>query len=261
MDPGDIVPSEPEPSVFNYVLSFLLVGVAWGFTTPFIRRAAADFNARQERQKAGNSASSPERSRSRSVAEPNTNNINTNAQLEDWDDSEHGAEQRLMGGVGDEEQHYMDEIPTETVRRRSSSAQRKAGENANATVDANAAAVGDDEDDVLLPVSTSASPSSSRSWLRSKIVSVFWTVVNLLRTPAYSIPLVINLTGSIWFFLLVGKHELSLTVPLVNSSAFLFTVLGEWYVDRKVIAKETWLGLVLVLGGIALCVHSKNQTV
>lgn len=49
-------------------------------------------------------------------------------------------------------------------------------------------------------------------------------------------------------------------MPLANSSAFLFTVLGEWYVERKVIAKETWLGLILVLGGIALCVHSKNQT-
>lgn len=53
--------------------------------------------------------------------------------------------------------------------------------------------------------------------------------------------------------------ELSLTVPLANSSAFLFTVLGEWYVERKVIAKDTWLGLILVLGGIAVCVHSKNQ--
>lgn len=48
-------------------------------------------------------------------------------------------------------------------------------------------------------------------------------------------------------------------MPLANSSAFLFTVLGEWYVDRKVIAKETWLGMGLVLGGIALCVHSKDQ--
>lgn len=54
--------------------------------------------------------------------------------------------------------------------------------------------------------------------------------------------------------------ELSLTVPLANSSAFLFTVIGEWYVEHKVIAKETWLGMFLVLGGIALCVHSKNQT-
>jgi drug/metabolite transporter (DMT)-like permease len=40
--------------------------------------------------------------------------------------------------------------------------------------------------------------------------------------------------------------------------AFLFTVLGEWYVERKVIARETWLGMSLVLGGIALCVHSKT---
>lgn len=143
----------------------------------------------------------------------------------------------------------------------------------------------EDEDDVPMPAWRHGGPVK-QSWLRAKIVSVFWTVVNLLRTPAYAIPLVINLTGSIWFFLLVGKHgecywlsllsgssvavwgaellmyccvELSLTVPLANSSAFLFTVLGEWYVDRKVIAKETWLGMGLVLGGIALCVHSKNQ--
>jgi drug/metabolite transporter (DMT)-like permease len=47
---------------------------------------------------------------------------------------------------------------------------------------------------------------------------------------------------------------------LANSSAFLFTVLGEWYVERKVIEKETWLGMALVLGGIGICVHSKNQS-
>lgn len=52
--------------------------------------------------------------------------------------------------------------------------------------------------------------------------------------------------------------ELSLTVPLANSSAFLFTVLGEWYVERKVIARETWLGMGMVLGGIAICVQSKS---
>lgn len=52
--------------------------------------------------------------------------------------------------------------------------------------------------------------------------------------------------------------ELSLTVPLANSSAFLFTVLGEWYVERKMIARETWVGMALVLGGIAICVQSKS---
>ena len=68
--------------------------------------------------------------------------------------------------------------------------------------------------------------------------------------------------------------ELSLTVPITNSLAFLFTVLGDWWVERKVIsrgmsivshavaltltAKDTWIGMILSLCGIALCVHSKS---
>ncbi|KAJ5111145.1 hypothetical protein N7532_001680 [Penicillium argentinense] len=229
MDPDESIP-EAQPSAFNYVLSFLLVGVAWGFTTPFIRRAAADFNARQEKQTANTT------SRGRS----HTNSSNQSPS------PDAGVEQELL--------ERDDEIQDEGVRRRSASRQRE--EERRASADAGVAQEVD-VDDAPAPAWMQ---SNRRSWLRTKIVSVFWTVVNLLRTPAYSIPLVINLTGSIWFFLLVGKHELSLTVPLANSSAFLFTVLGEWYVDRKVIAKETWLGLILVLGGIALCVHSKNQT-
>ncbi|CEJ57212.1 Putative Integral membrane protein [Penicillium brasilianum] len=232
MDPDASIPGDPEPSVFSYVLSFLLVGVAWGFTTPFIRRAAADFNARQEKQSdSATSISDRGRSHTQSPVEPALN--------------------------GEEEQQELlpqYEQDGEGVRRTSGSRQREeagrlAGEGQEGDVDATPAPA------------WMQSSDQQQSWLKAKIVSIFWTVVNLLRTPAYSIPLVINLTGSIWFFLLVGKHELSLTVPLANSSAFLFTVLGEWYVERKVIAKETWLGLILVLGGIALCVHSKNQTV
>ncbi|KNG86593.1 integral membrane protein [Aspergillus nomiae NRRL 13137] len=211
MDPdASITPDQPP--VFNYILSFLLVGVAWGFTTPFIRRAAADFNARQEQH-----------------SQPQAPHPEPDAQ----------------------ELQQTTEDPTDPKPETS-----------------------DDDEDHPLPAAAAASsatgttqqqqpswmrPSPSTSgWLKTKITSLFWTVVNLLRTPAYSVPLIINLTGSIWFFLLVGKHELSLTVPLANSSAFLFTVLGEWYVERKVIEKETWLGMVLVLGGIAICVKSKS---
>jgi hypothetical protein len=280
MDPDTGIP-EPEPSVFNYVLSFLLVGVAWGFTTPFIRRAAADFNARQEKANKPNYSG---RGRSHSQ-EPET--VFTDA----------GEEQELLSrGAQDSD---SDE---EGVRRRSTSSSdvnRKpkaagadtgldggiAGQSGSGgTSEAREGSADEEQDDLPSPAWRRGAPVK-QSWLRTKIVSIFWTVVNLLRTPAYAIPLVINLTGSIWFFLLVGKHgrchflaflasdavalrvelltryyvELSLTVPLANSSAFLFTVLGEWYVDRKVIAKETWLGMGLVLGGIALCVHSKNQ--
>ncbi|KAK4224710.1 hypothetical protein QBC38DRAFT_511563 [Podospora fimiseda] len=94
--------------------------------------------------------------------------------------------------------------------------------------------------------------------LRRKLLSPFFSVVDLLRNPSYAIPLLLNLTGSIWFFLLIGKAELSLTVPIVNTCAFLFTVLGEWWVEGKVISRDTLVGMMLSVGGIAVCVHSKN---
>lgn len=34
-----------------------------------------------------------------------------------------------------------------------------------------------------------------------------------------------------------GHTELSLTVPITNSLAFLFTVLGEWWAEGKVISR------------------------
>ncbi|OAA43313.1 integral membrane protein [Metarhizium rileyi] len=79
--------------------------------------------------------------------------------------------------------------------------------------------------------------SVKNHWLRGRLYAAFFAVVDLLRNPSYAVPLLLNLTGSIWFFLLIGQAELSLTVPIVNTMAFLFTVLGEWYVEGKVISR------------------------
>lgn len=108
MDSLDSPPQTPPPSLFRSTLGFLLVGMAWGLTTPFIRRAAVNLSA------------SP----------------------------------------------------------------------------------------------SSTSNQSGRNWLQAKISNAIRTALNLLRTPAYAIPLVINLTGSIWFFLLVGKAGKPPPLPL-----------------------------------------------
>lgn len=76
------------------------------------------------------------------------------------------------------------------------------------------------------------------------MLGVIYAVIGVLSRPAYAIPLLLNVTGSVWFFILIGKAELSLTVPITNSLAFLFTVLGEWWAEKKVISRGTfWLGL------------------
>ncbi|KAK0619217.1 integral membrane protein [Immersiella caudata] len=146
--------SDPQPPTINYILSFLLVGLAWGLTTPFIRRAAKDHQP---------------------------------------------APHPLL-----------------------------------------------------------STPSVANSPIKHRIYSAFFAVIDLLRNPRYAVPLLLNLTGSVWFFLLIGKAELSLTVPIVNTCAFLFTVIGEWWVEKKVISRDTMAGMVLSCGGIALCVYSKQ---
>lgn len=54
------------------------------------------------------------------------------------------------------------------------------------------------------------------SWLKNKIYGAFFAVTDLLRNPRYAVPLVINLMGSVWFFLLIGKAgELFLILVVV----------------------------------------------
>lgn len=44
-----------------------------------------------------------------------------------------------------------------------------------------------------------------KSWFKRTILGAIFGVSDLLRNWRYALPLVINLTGSIWFFLLIGK--------------------------------------------------------
>ncbi|KAF2163837.1 hypothetical protein M409DRAFT_68375 [Zasmidium cellare ATCC 36951] len=157
MDPD--APPQPHdwPSIWRWVLGFLIVGACWGFTTPFMRRAAVERDKKPQ----------PPRPY---LTDPNV------------------------------------------------------------------------------------------SWLKKKFWGIVYAVFDLLRNPSYAVPLLLNVTGSVWFFLLIGQAELSLTVPITNSLAFLFTVLGEWWAEGKTISRDTWIGMALVLGGIALCVQSKTAS-
>lgn len=118
----------PSPPIFNYIIAVILVSLAWGFTTPFIRRGALSFHP-----------------------------------------SPHPS---------------LDRIDT----------------------------------------------SSKTGWVKYKILKGVWTVADLLRSPRYAVPLVVNLTGSVWFFLLVGgsgSSYLSFLFLPVTSTVFLDYALRE----------------------------------
>jgi hypothetical protein len=137
---------EPQPSIFRWIIGFLMVGACWGLTTPFMRRAAmyVPFSAMFYRTNKYRNYTPPHRP---SLADP------------------------------------------------------------------------------------------SNSWLKKKALGIWYAAVGVLSRPAYAVPLLLNITGSVWFFILIGKAELSLTVPITNSLAFLFTVLGEWWAEKKVISR------------------------
>ena len=55
------------------------------------------------------------------------------------------------------------------------------------------------------PVDHASVSDPKRSWLGRLILKAFWAVVDMLRRPAYAIPFLCNITGSVWFFILVGQ--------------------------------------------------------
>ena len=107
-DPAPLDVPESAPSVWRWVLGFLIVGACWGLTTPFMRRAAVSRDQKPQ----------PERPL---LSDP------------------------------------------------------------------------------------------SVSWLKRKIYGVIYAVFDLLKNPAYAIPLLLNVTGSVWFFLLIGQAGMALT--------------------------------------------------
>lgn len=104
MDPDPDTPLlTPNPGILRYVLGFLLVGAAWGLTTPFMRKAAI------------------------------TSAETTTPASRKW----------------------LDDV--------------------------------------------------SEGWVKRKFWGLLYAVGDVLRRPAYAVPLVVNLTGSVWFFLLIGQ--------------------------------------------------------
>lgn len=110
--PGQLEMSDAWPATWRYVIGFLLVGCAWGLTTPFMRRAAVDQKPEPERP---------------FLVDPS--------------------------------------VP----------------------------------------------------WVKRKSMGVAYAISDLLSNPAYAIPLLLNVTGSVWFFLLIGQAGMTTQLNKLNA--------------------------------------------
>ncbi len=74
------------------------------------------------------------------------------------------------------------------------------------------------------------------------------------------LPYVINQLGSVLFYKTLASSNLTLSVPICNATAMVFSsitsaVLGE-KVDKP---RRAVMGVIFVLLGVAICMHSSNE--
>lgn len=81
----------------------------------------------------------------------------------------------------------------------------------------------------------------------------------LLRRPKYLLTQVVNLSGSVAFFYSLREVDVSVGSIVVNSLAFVFTVLMSVVVLREgPLRPRTAAGCLLVMVGTALCTYSSS---
>ena len=73
----------------------------------------------------------------------------------------------------------------------------------------------------------------------------------------YVVPFLINQTGSVLYYVTIGQADISLAVPITNSLTFLVTSIAGRLMGEQSPSNTTYLGVLLVLFGVALCIVSK----
>jgi len=84
-------------------------------------------------------------------------------------------------------------------------------------------------------------------------------ILQLLLTPAFIVPSVVNFLGTVsYYYTLSNAADLGLAVPLANSLTFVVTFLTGKLLGEEMGQGWTWVGLAMVVVGIAICVSEKQ---
>lgn len=91
----------------------------------------------------------------------------------------------------------------------------------------------------------------------SRIQQFFAEVIFLASNWKYMIPFLLNQCGSVVFYLTLVSADLSIAVPITNSLTMLITTLTGRILGEGKVNAGTFLGMVLVISGVSICVMDK----
>lgn len=93
----------------------------------------------------------------------------------------------------------------------------------------------------------------------SRLKQFFKELAFLLSNPKYTIPFLINQSGSVLYFLTLSTTDISLALPVTNSLTFVITAVTGWILGEEKIHRNTYMGMALILAGTAVCCWDKTD--
>jgi drug/metabolite transporter (DMT)-like permease len=118
----------------------------------------------------------------------------------------------------------------------------------------------------LLRASSATNPTAPTTGTASDPKATFaQSVVSSLskfRRVSVWLPYVVNQAGSLLYYFALSQSDLSVAVPVCNALALVFSIATSYFMGERVDQPlRTMLGATLVMGGVAVCLVSRNAEV
>lgn len=106
-------------------------------------------------------------------------------------------------------------------------------------------------------VEVTAEATSGKNDDKSSVLGTF--LKSFLNLKVW-LPYVLNQSGSLAFYVLLAKSDISTAVPICNAMALLFSFVTSWFLGEPIHnLPKTVLGAGLILVGVTICVSSQEQ--
>ena len=90
--------------------------------------------------------------------------------------------------------------------------------------------------------------------------STIYMIKQLLSNPILAIPFAVNQLGSFLFYFLLANGNVSITSPVCNALAVVFTALTGWVLGEKYHSPlKLATGVILVYAGVLLCAYDSTS--